>query len=131
MSALSWADRLRALYRGNNFLSPGSYGELADHLDAQDAEIARLTAEQAQLLVERDLADSPHHVIDFRANGWTVKHPLACRPSLFDCPVNRAAEQLDRAPVDLGRFECEERNGHLIIGNATTAPNPSGGESGA
>lgn len=44
MGDMTWADRLRALYRGNSFLGPASYHELADHLDAQAAEIERLNA---------------------------------------------------------------------------------------
>lgn len=75
-------------------------------------------------IVERELQESPHHVIDFRAEGWTIKHPLACRPVLFDCPVNRAAEQLDTAPDLLGPFYCDERNGHLILGLGVTQPPP-------
>lgn len=58
------------------------------------------------------------HVIEFRADGWTIQHPLACRSdgrSLFDCEVNRAAEKMnDRlcelaTAMGLGRFECSMR----------------------
>jgi hypothetical protein len=52
-------------------------------------------------------SDDEMHVIDLRANGWTIKHPLSCRPKLFDCAVNRAAERsLTEPPNALGRFEC-------------------------
>lgn len=43
----------------------------------------------AGLLVE---PDDTEHVIEFRDRGWTIKHPLSCRPNLFDCPINGAAE---------------------------------------
>lgn len=49
------------------------------------------------------------HVIELRADGWTIMHPLACRPHLFDCPVNRAAERdltEPAPPGNLGRYEC-------------------------
>jgi len=53
--------------------------------------------------------DDPRHIIELRTDGWTIKHPLACRPQLFDCPVNRAAERdLDGPPPAalVGRYEC-------------------------
>lgn len=61
-----------------------------------------------------ELDDDPRHVIELRADGWTIKHPLACRPALFDCPVSRAAGQdltaqvvADRLQGVSGRFECD------------------------
>ncbi|MFI2650180.1 DUF6085 family protein [Micromonospora fulviviridis] len=57
-----------------------------------------------------DAASSEQHVIEFRADGWTIQHPLSCRPNLFDCPVNRAAERgmagLDGPPAPPGRYAC-------------------------
>lgn len=67
-----------------------------------------------------ELDDDPRHVIEFRATGWTIKHPLVCRPALFDCPVNRAAEQeLTEPPSVLGRFECgvNDSGDRLLIGD--------------
>jgi hypothetical protein len=64
------------------------------------------------------------HVIDFRGDGWTIRHPLSCRPNLFDCPVNRAAElDLTEPPDLLGRYECAEREGEFFVG-AETADDP-------
>lgn len=59
-------------------------------------------------LIERDYGlDDQRHIIDFRTDGWTIKHPMACRPALFDCPVNRVAQaSLTEAPA-IGRFECD------------------------
>jgi hypothetical protein len=42
MTAMSWPDRLRALYKGNSFLSPGKYDELADHIEALTLDAERL-----------------------------------------------------------------------------------------
>lgn len=54
-----------------------------------------------------DAASSEQHVIEIRADGWTIQHPLSCRPRLFECPVNRAAEAtLDGPPAPAGRYEC-------------------------
>lgn len=60
------------------------------------------------------------HIIELRADGWTIQHPLACRPNLFDCPVNRVAERdLTDAPAMLGRFECQinDLGDRLLIGD--------------
>jgi hypothetical protein len=58
------------------------------------------------------------HVIELRENGWTIKHPLSCRPALFDCPVNRAAERdLTDRSVLRGRFWCGlGGDGGLVMG---------------
>lgn len=54
-----------------------------------------------------DAASSEPHVIEIRTDGWTIQHPLSCRPRLFECPVNRAAEAtLDGPPAPPGRYEC-------------------------
>lgn len=58
---------------------------------------------------------SDHHVIEFREHGWTLQHPLSCRPDLFACPVNHAAK--GRGRHELGRYECRLGNGRLIVGN--------------
>jgi hypothetical protein len=52
-------------------------------------------------------AMDPRHQVEFRADGWTVAHPLAERldGSLFDCPVEFS--YLDRPPSLLGRFWIE------------------------
>lgn len=57
------------------------------------------------------------HIIEVRAAGWTIMHPLACRPRLFDCEVNRAAEEgLTEPPTALGRFRCDAATGRFVIG---------------
>lgn len=67
-----------------------------------------------------DLLDEPRHIIDLRADGWTIKHPLSCRPNLFDCPVNRAAgPHYPAPPPQLGRFECDvDDAGGFVLGGA-------------
>ncbi|MHB8867467.1 MAG: hypothetical protein ACYC6T_08170 [Thermoleophilia bacterium] len=57
------------------------------------------------------------HIIEFRADGWTIQHPLSCRPNLFDCLVNRVAEQdIEGPPKELGRFPCHlDENGRLVL----------------
>jgi hypothetical protein len=61
--------------------------------------------------------ETDQHVIEFRADGWTIQHPLACRPNLFDCPFNRVAERdLEGPPAELGRFPCRlDEDGRLTL----------------
>lgn len=80
--------------------------------------------------------DDPRHIIDVRADGWTIKHPLACRPNLFDCPVNRAAERsmaaFDGPPVPPGHYECRvgdrDLAGELLITDPIHPPITPEGE---
>ncbi|MDG4749338.1 hypothetical protein O7630_34615 [Micromonospora sp. WMMD718] len=78
--------------------------------DRQDIVAPGLLWELAEEIIRAaDGASSEAHVIEFRADGWTIQHPLSCRPNLFACRVNRAAERdlanIDRPPF-LGRYEC-------------------------
>ncbi len=73
--------------------------------------------------VKRALAEP--HVIDLREDGWTMSHPLSCRPVLFDCPVNRAAQKSFGSSGDpglRGRYQCELADeGWLSIGDVAAA----------
>jgi hypothetical protein len=40
------------------------------------------------------------HIADLRPDGYGLQHPLACRPNLLDCPVERACRALDHPLVD-------------------------------
>jgi hypothetical protein len=75
---------------------------------------------------DAELDDNPHHIIEFRAGGWTIKHPLSCRPRLFDCAVNRLAEQqVDGPPQGVtGRFEVgvNDLGDRLLIGDRIDQP---------
>jgi hypothetical protein len=85
------------------------------HSRAEVARIALDALAAAGRLAPVD--DDPRHIIQFRTDGWTIKHPLACRPNLFDCPVNRAAEaELGTRrcpPAPPGRYECRAGEGDL------------------
>lgn len=77
-----------------------------------------LLADEGYAVVEKG---SEEHVIDFREDGWTIKHPLRCRPNLFDCPINRECEAQSwlEPPVPPGRYELELSDGdELVIGRA-------------
>lgn len=82
------------------------------------AEVERLRNRIAEL--EGD--DDGRHIIDLRDDGWTIKHPLSCRPNLFDCPVNEAAERdLTEPPDERGQRVCSlNDDGHLLIGEVAS-----------
>lgn len=68
---------------------------------------------------ERSSVKDDQHIIEFRLDGWTIQHPLSCRPNLFDCPVNRvAARDFVQVPESTGRFYCTLAEGQLVIGDA-------------
>lgn len=63
------------------------------------------------------------HIVDLRADGWTIQHPLTCRTDLFGCPVNRAAERdLTEPPDRIGRYACGvDDDGLFVIGELKIA----------
>lgn len=73
----------------------------------------------AAVVVAAIEASQPNHIIEISDDGWTIQHSMQCRleGNLFDCEVNRAAPRPWEASRN-GRYECEARNGHLIIGRA-------------
>ena len=83
------------------------------HRTFRASDIVRLSALLAQL------GGGDSHIIEFTDNGWTLSHPLACRPRLFECEVNRASgAALHGQPIKLGRFRCDVKDGQLVVGEA-------------
>lgn len=77
----------------------------AGQLQSGIADYAATVAALAALQTLGIRADEKH-LIEFRADGWTLQHPLSCRPNLFACPANRAAEFLNGPPSELGVYDC-------------------------
>jgi hypothetical protein len=99
----------------------------AESFEFEGEQFVRLTSELGSImdcteaeyvdLVGRDMTDDAQHVIDLRDDGWTIKHPLTCRPNLFDCHFNRAARDLAGSPALPGRYVCDvDDTGHLTVG---------------
>lgn len=84
-------------------------------------EYAKLRDEVQRLRTQLDDlgANQTEHVIDIKPDGWTIKHPLACRPELFNCPVHNAAaarEFADPHPGP-GRYGVSlSETGWIVIG---------------
>lgn len=94
-------------FEGEQFVRLSS--ELGSIMDCTEAEYVQFCG--------RDMTDDAEHVIDLRDDGWTIKHPLTCRPNLFDCPANTAARNLAESPAVPGRYVCDvDDSGQLVIG---------------
>lgn len=74
---------------------------------------------RAEVLAE--LGDTTEHVIQFRADGWTMRHPLACRPNLFKCPLNKALEKEDWGLERPGFYEVSLGDEGPVIGRRLEA----------
>jgi hypothetical protein len=71
-------------------------------------EVARLREENRQLRQQLEDAErgTGRHIVELREDGFTIMHPLSCRPNLFDCVYNWAAAVLEPEEHELGRFYC-------------------------
>jgi hypothetical protein len=75
------------------------------------------------------------HLIEFREDGWTIQHAVRCRVregGLFECPVNRVAEeQFCGPPIELGIkrgvFQCELDGPIIMIGKQVVPREDSDG----
>lgn len=62
------------------------------------------------------------HVVEFRPGHWIIRHPMSCRPALFECPVNLAGQEAFLEPPDgLGRFRLDLTDGRLVVGEQVQA----------
>lgn len=83
----------------------------------QQGEIIKLKERVAEL--EQQLADvgqwTGRHVINLREDGFTIMHPLSCRPNLFDCIYNYEARQISAGTYEPGRYYCDIGEDGIII----------------
>lgn len=82
-----------------------------------------------QMLAEGAPADEPH-LVDFRADGWTMQHPLRCRlGDLFACPYSTAAAAQISGPPSAGpgvyAVELDDAD-RLTFGATRVAAGPAG-----
>lgn len=62
-----------------------------------------------------ELEDNKEHIVARSPSGWTLKHPLSCRPNLFDCEYNKRMEETT-PPPDTGMFFVTmKENGDLLF----------------
>jgi hypothetical protein len=66
--------------------------------------------------IKQALGANTRHMIQLDNRGWTILHPLSCRPNLFDCPVNFAARETPELELlAWGRYYCVNDGDELII----------------
>jgi hypothetical protein len=84
-----------------------------DDLDAESR--ADIIKSLDQLLI-----GDPRHIIDVQADGWTIQHPLSCRPNLLDCLVAKEASlhHPDGHSYEIGRYVCslDDEHGVFVMG---------------
>jgi hypothetical protein len=81
-----------------------------------DSEDPDLLPEDAVRLMP--VEDNGQHVISLTPESWTIKHPLACRPNLRDCPMTRAATMQLQYSLGEGDFYCHlDQHGVFMIGD--------------
>jgi hypothetical protein len=90
------------------------------------AEVERLTGARDHLQAQLDDlgAGQTEHIIDIKPDGWTIKHPLSCRPELFNCPVHNAAVAREFADVHPkpGQYGLSlDETGWIVIGEPVEA----------
>lgn len=58
----------------------------------------------------------PSHYAQFGDHGWTVQHPLRCRPNMLECPIGAMmTQQVKRPPDDgPGRYRILEPKSDLV-----------------
>jgi hypothetical protein len=82
----------------------GRMVDIGEYIDELLEEIRTLKEQLAKV------SGPDFHIIELREDtGWTIMHPMACRPHLFDCPLNIAALNADSfgAIAAPGRYRCE------------------------
>jgi hypothetical protein len=78
--------------------------------------IAHARADIEALLAELEKYKGDNrHKIELREDGFTIMHPLACRPNLFDCDYNFAArDTLSGGEVPNGVYYCSVNDEYLL-----------------
>lgn len=101
-------------FEGSPRAAPRNAQANAAFIAASYEDVTVLLAEVERLRAILD--DSPpYHVMDLREDGFTIKHPISCRPDLFNCPVNRVAHAMDGPPVDPGQWHVDMAFGQLVF----------------
>lgn len=79
--------------------------EYAEELEAKNHQLETEIAEMKARIAEFE--GDTRHQIELRDDGYTIQHPLSCRPDLFSCGFNMAARdtpELEQLPN--GRYFC-------------------------
>lgn len=87
--------------RSDNELLGAMYDSRMHKIEQLEDEIVRLKARIAEF--EGDT----RHQIELREDGWTIMHPMICRPDLFVCEFNALARDTpELGQLPNGRYYC-------------------------
>jgi hypothetical protein len=83
---------------------PGGYEQQTANVEGAVEHVVAWLAKEYRL-------DDPRHLVKVDSDGWTVQHPLTCRPNLFTCPwsdpdhlvIARAIDKMEPEPAAPGR----------------------------
>jgi hypothetical protein len=102
----------RALYE-SGIADPG-YPDAYPETDWDDLEsdVADSWGADAQRMLDRLhlsgfrlVPEKTDHIVDFEEDGYGLQHPLACRPTLLDCPWQKWLSVQAVRPVPVGRYK--------------------------
>lgn len=63
------------------------------------------------------MSEPDFHIVKFDDDGWTLKHPVRCRPNLFECVYNHLGYQDLYDANDDGEYPVhQDGNGHPVLG---------------
>jgi hypothetical protein len=104
----------RPVYAATTEELMSDYDELDQLFDTDPLLVLQRCRRAEQRLAELE-QDGDKHIIQLDAEGWIIKHSLACRESgdLFNCEYNEAARLLEGQPH--GRYEIV-MDEHVLVG---------------
>lgn len=93
-----------------NEMVEAAVGAMKEHDDKPHQVALREGLVAVFALVERDYRlTEQRHIITFNQYGWTLMHPVRCRPNLNACVANIAAHGFpETPPAGWGAYEVEE-----------------------
>lgn len=76
----------------------------------------KATAEAIWRKLQGLLAFPEDHLIECDSTGWTLSHPIYCRPEIWNCPFNHYIyAYTEREELPLGRNVARWENDTLVL----------------
>ena len=69
-----------------------------------------------------------YHVFEQAGNEHSLQHPVACRPDLLGCEVQKLTAKLTEPPVPDGRYRVDLSDGELVFAELETPLRRRGNE---
>lgn len=125
--AMSKIDRIRELHSpivppaGMRMLGSREDEQYCAGCDCGDPYLAmEWPCETREICDEGTKDEETRHIIKFYPKDWTIQHPLACRPNLFECTQPRPQSNV---PWELGKFYCgQDSDGEFVLYESWSNP---------